>query len=276
MKNNKFPKLELLNHNLPQWILGFILALPIVYSLDKIAWTLHPSHIDEFYTWIDRFRTSLILLAILLVVTPLIRNAIEIFCIDLDQENKSDRSYFKFSFHLDGIKHSIPNTMTVILIILEKAFIITMLFYLRKNYDRGLYDSMDFLIGGPGPILLVAYLLLWLDCFSIFCLLLFSFYWGYSWVQWVSDKIFPGFTKNKFYAQTILIFSVIFRVCNLLGLIFVVNRMVTSSYKFNAMVTLIYKLTLLLSLGVVIYIVPYFRERAASQDKLAAASLDRT
>jgi len=253
MKNNKFPKFDLFETNLTWWIPGLVLAFPVVFLLNYFAVRVFPK--PDIYTYAlgypieypreQQLRFELIILSLFNMITPVVINTIEIFCTDLTRngnKRETKKLFFGFSFNLTKIKRPVPYMLAVMLIVAEKAFIISMMIYLRENYYNALSDSMDFLIGAPYLDIAVASLLLVIDCALIFCIVLFLFFWGYSWVQWVSDRVFPGFSGTKFYSQSLLLASLIFRALNMLGVIFVINFMATFSGEFDTVVKIIFRI----------------------------------
>ncbi len=275
MKNNKSLNHKLLGINLIWWILGLMFAFPFMFLLDYFTGRAlyYPGMNDMGYAQIQLLRLELILLVLLGMITPVAISAIEVFQTDLiqnDDKIETKKPYFRFYFNLARLKQPVPHLLTVVLIVAEVSFIISMMIYLKQYYDRALIESMDFLISAPFIIILIAYLLLMIDCFLIFCLLLFSFFWGYTWVQWVSDKVFPGYINNSNYSRTLFAVSFIFRALNMFGLIFVINLMVTFSGRFYSIVKMIFGISILLFLWVGIYIVPYLRERVTSKTEITA------
>ena len=260
---------RLFTNHLVLWILWLILTMSNIYFLGYIAGRMYPSEIDDMgRALVQQLRVKLVFLAVLIVVIPTIINTIEIFYNDLarnGEKKEAKQPYFRFSFDPAILKEPVPYIVAKALIIIEAAFIASLMVYLRENYYNALNNSMDFLIGAPYLAIAVASLSLVINCLLIFCILLFSFLWGYSWVQWVSDKIFPNFSDSRYYSFTLLFTSLIFRALNILGLAFVINFMATFSGKFETVVKIIHEITILLFLWVGIYIVPYWRERSASK-----------
>jgi hypothetical protein len=279
MTNNQSPKFDLFKTYLIWWVSALVLAFPIMFLLGYFAGRIYPKIDDIGHSiWAAReqqLQLELIILVLLSVTMPAVMNAIEIFYNDSTHsggESETKQSYFGFSYNLARLKRPIIlQRLAIILIVLEEAFIISMMLYLRQYYDRALVGSMDFLISAPFTIILIAYLLLVTDCFLIFCLLLFSFFWGYTWIQWVSDRIFPNFKNNPYYSRTLFAASLILRALNMIGLIFVINLMVTFSAKFNTVVKMIFGISIALFLWVGIYIVPYLMEKATSRKKITTA-----
>ncbi len=275
MKNNRLLKLELLKSSLIGWILGGILAFPIMFFLDYFTGRIYPPKMDDImrYAQTQQLRLELIILSLFNAILPGVINAIEIFFTDMMQngdKRETKRSYFNFSFDLAGIKRPIPYMFAVTLIVAEESFIISMMIFLKQNYYTALNNSVELFLGFPGPLFIVAGSLLMIDYFLIFCILLFSFLWGYSWVQWVSDTVFPRFSGAKYFSETLLLVSLVFRAINMLGLAFVINFMVAYSGNFITTVKIISGMTILLFLWIGIYGVPYLREKALLRAKKVA------
>jgi hypothetical protein len=265
MKNNNSSKFELLKINLTWWILGLVLAFPTMFFIEYFTGRIYPPQMDDFlgYARGQQLRLELIVLSFLNLITPVFINVVEIFGNNRTRKNikkETNTRYFNFPYHLDDIKRPVPYILAVILIVVENAFIISMMMYLRQHYYTGLNNSMESFLGFPGPMIIVSSLLLVIDCSLIFCVLLFSFLWGYSWVQWAADKIFPRFSDTKYYSPTILLASLIFRALNMWGLALLINLVTTFSGKFNTMNNIIFGITILLILWLGVYLIPYWRE----------------
>ena len=211
-------------------------------------------------TLIKQLQVELIILTILIVVTHTIMDVIENIYHDLAQSNSENENAplnFSFSFYLDRIKSPLPHVLTVILIIMEKVFVLSVMYYLIRNGFTTLNNSIDLLMGGPGSIILVANLLLVVNCSLIFCLLLFLFLWGYDWIRWVSQKVFSTLFHKNINSKILLFASLIFRALNMLALTLVINYLVTYSGKFYTLVESTFIITIILCLWVGIYIAPY-------------------
>jgi len=279
MTSNQPSKFDLFKTHLILWVSALVLAFPIMFLLGYFVGRIYPKIDDIGHSvWGAReqqLQLELVIMVLLGVAMPAVMNAIEIFYNDStrsSEKSETKQSYFGFSYILARRERPIIlQRLAIILIVLEEAFIISIMLYLRQYYDSALVGSMDFLISGPVTIILIAYLLLMFDCFLIFCLLLFSFFWGYTWVQWVSDRIFPDFRNNPYYSRTLFAASLIFRALNMVGLIFAINLMVNFSAKFDTVVKMIYGISIALFVWVGIYIVPYWMEKAASRKKITTA-----
>ena len=260
MRYYNLSKFGLLRTNLTWWILGLVLAFPVEFLLDYFTSRVlfYPGMGDMAYARVQQLRLVLIILTFLNVITPTVINAIEVFYTDLAQngnKSKTKQLYFSLAFNLDKIKRPLPHILTVMLIVAEVTFVISMMIYLRQNYYNALNNSMDFLISAPYLKIIISSVLLLIDCLLIFCVLLLSFLWGYPWAQWVLGKF--EFTNSESHLQ-ILFLAFLIRLLSMLGVTIAVNFMVTFSGKFNTAVEKIYAITALLLFLVGIYIIPYF------------------
>lgn len=266
MKNNNSSNFELFKINLTLWIVGLVLAFPVMFFIEYFTGRLYPPPMDDFsgYARGQQLKLELIVLAFLNLTTPIFINVVELFYSNRTRESikkETKISYFSFLFNLDEIKRPIPYILIVMLIVAENAFIVSMMMYLRQHYYTGLNNSMELFLGWPGPMVIVSSFLLVIDCSLIFCILLFSFLWGHSLIQWAADKVFLGFSDTQYFSQKILLASLIFRALNMWGLALLINLMVFFSGKFHAMNNIIFGITILLLLWVGVYIVPYWREK---------------
>lgn len=276
-KNTSFLS-QLFRDHLLWWILGIIFTMLNIYFLGYIAGRIYPSKIDDMgHALVQQLRVELIILAILIVVTPTIINTIEVFYSDSAQNRQiREHSLFRFSFDLTIIKRPALYVVAKTLIILEITFIASLMIYLKENYYNALNNSMDFLVGAPYLTITVASSLLLIDCALIFCILLFTFLWGYSLVQWISERVSPAFQNTKYYSPIFLLISLIFRILNVLGLASIINFLATFSGEFETVVKFINKITLLLFFWVGIYIMPYLRERVTLRKNRFIAHRTRT
>jgi hypothetical protein len=255
MKTRLSSRCGLFVTDLVGWILGFGLTMPNKYFLDYAFRLIYPSIIDDMGSAIVRqLQSKLILLGTLVVVTAMILDVMRFFSANLAKSGDDDNnvSHSDSPFSPNPINDAIPKFITFALVVIQKTFILSIMAYLIQNSFATLNNTMDFLLSGPLPMILLANTLLIVICILIFCLLLFSIKWSYPWIRWVSKKVYVKSLNNRYYSKALPLISLLFHSLYIALLITAIVTLVTFTGNFSALVGLLVQISLLLALWVIV------------------------
>ena len=256
-----------LNTKFMEWILGSGLAFLNIYFLDYVFRLIYPSEIDDMgHAIIQQMQSKLALIGILVIAIATVTDIVGSFSNKVS-ENKNDVGdnfrYVDLLFPVNWINDNIPGGIIFVLILMQKTLILSMMAYVTRSSFATLKGSMDFLLSGPLPIILFAYMLLITNCVLVFCLLLFSAQSSYKWSKWVSNKVLPNAGNEKYYFKTPFLISFLLRCLCVASVIIAIGVLVTFKGNFTVLIGLITKISLVLGswVGIIFLVTLLLRKK---------------
>jgi hypothetical protein len=187
------------------WSSACILAIVIAYLLNWLIRLLVPSVIDDFvYTILNRMQIKLEITVISITIVTLLFDRACFLARDMYNLNNPERGeeeetkQVHDNLPIDYVLLSVTKkgsfrvkSLLTIGLALHLLIVGYLVFYGHQRFLM----SLDLLVGGPGPIIVIEPILLAVNSLFIFCILINAYFWSPVWVNRFSGRY--GFVTSS-------------------------------------------------------------------------------